>query len=382
MSSINGSQSSLSGDPDDQDVGHHTAPKNHRSPLKAGRTRTLRTQLPWGAVVEAMSDGSTWLLSIVVLAVWSAMNVLVIVGPNIIERAVAGDEKESGDEKGHTLARRILFPLPYVIGTLLALFISPLSDRTGTRGWPIALGMLASAVGFSVLALVPAAPSTYVALYGGGIIPATAGLIVSLPCLLIYILDHSPSSNTHRATTAVLSAAFAHSSVPLIAIFSPATNSRFPIPWTIISAVLLVSGALLVPLVYYIQNRVYQRMWGRGPALHRLLNDADEKDVWDMEVSQQDFFLGPKGGQAGKEDDEDDGGGDDEEESGGYRRVSQNKKDGRAKKKWGGINVATKLMRGNADKAETPVLGSADSALSDWDLQEYAEGGGKVDIGF
>ncbi|KAJ3042863.1 hypothetical protein HDV00_006424 [Rhizophlyctis rosea] len=165
----------------------------------------------------------------------------------------------------------------------------------------------------------------------------------------------------------------------------------------------LLCGLLLIT-AQRVESREEVRMWGHGPAMKRLLNDVNaassdsgDNNDWDARMetlSSDDFFREPltAQGKAGRRSNT---------SRAGANLVSPRrsslasvKDKWRAAKGWTGVKLKTEreeIKRPGSAEAEragangtgvTPMLESAESGVSDWDLRDYAEGGEKINYGF
>ncbi|KAJ3148673.1 hypothetical protein HDU89_004523 [Geranomyces variabilis] len=310
-----------------------------------------------GQLLEAVCDARNWLFTASFCFVSVTMDVLVTLGPQVaatsfgITSAFLAANRDDPDKiadaiedvETGTRHARIIAAGPYFLGGLAAFITAWNSDRTGDRALHATIPLLVSSLGLAMLAFIPAsAAGAGPWRYFLGLLPATSGIVAAYPCLLSYALDKA-QGDTARVAVAALTFSFGQAFSPAVA--SPGSflllDASSPSVHSVGAGVCAFGtafSAFCVLLIRWLYRREETQMWGKGPGLRRLLNDADEGKAWDVELSQADVFDNDEG----------------------------------SKKKSGGGITGGKVVRSNRKASGFWQRDQQDTGDSDWDLQEYA----------
>ncbi|KAI8824041.1 major facilitator superfamily domain-containing protein [Fimicolochytrium jonesii] len=272
------------------------------------RLKGPRVRFDSGQLIEALTDKRNWLFAFAFCFISVAMDALISVGPEVTATSFSlttqfleTHEKDPNavenaiEAADGTRQARIFAAIPYLIGGIVAPIFSWNSDRTGDRALHATLPLMASSLGFALLAFVPvtlahAGPVRYFL----GLLPATAGVVAAYPCLLAYALDKA-QGDTSRVAVAAITFSIGQAFSP--AISSPGSvllrDSTAPTGHAVglgVCACGVALSAASVLLIRWLYRGDETQMWGKGPALRRLLNDEDEDKAWGVELSQADMF--------------------------------------------------------------------------------------------
>ncbi|KAI8919411.1 hypothetical protein PhCBS80983_g03777 [Powellomyces hirtus] len=293
--------------------GHESDDDAHRIGSSIHKPKPPRIKFAMGQFIEALMDLRNWLFAASFCFISITMDVLITLGPQVAATSFSltsqflqknADDPDSiadaiEDVENGTRHARMVAAIPYLVGGITAFICAWHSDRTGDRALHATIPLLISSIGFATLAFIPvslsgAGPWRYFL----GLLPATAGVVAAFPCLLSYALDKA-QGDTNRVSVAAITFSFGQAFSQAVAspgslLLSDASSTSIHAVGAGVCACGICFSAFCVLLIRWMYRREETQMWGKGPGLRRLLNDADEGKAWDVELSQADVFMDQK----------------------------------------------------------------------------------------
>jgi MFS family permease len=281
-------------------------------------------------VKDILSDPQFHLFALTYLLVAMSLDALSFLAPEI----AAGTFTYGSGVTGYSIDAALVSVAPYGVACGLAIMWSYRSDRTGDRGLHVSAALVLAAFGFLVIALTPetswapqqglnesqvaeeanvqAGGDGGVAVgavrYFLGLLPASVGLLGALPCLLAFAMDRAHGITARETAAAMVTALGSVGCGVLVPFLFPPMNmpdedaigvAAWGHGYTFGSGMCALScfvAAGLGILLRWMKRREDEGMWGRGPGLRRLLNDAGEKGAWDdCDESMEQIHIGNEG---------------------------------------------------------------------------------------
>ncbi|KAJ2999613.1 hypothetical protein HDV02_002382 [Globomyces sp. JEL0801] len=241
--------------------------------------------------LDGIKDFRIWLISFTYLVVSTGLDYIALVMPDIsanIALQCNGNCSPAETNLYHVpLVVFFVAALPYAIGMVISYLISTHSDKTGERALHIACALVISTFGLFMLGLIDNVSfHTNIVRYIIGVLPAVIGLMSAIPSLLAYGMDRAVG-DTHKVTLASVIVCLGQSFGLTLATASFSAQSFFGSCLSLSMFLIFGIGAVLA--IRHLNHAEEQDMWGKGPGLRRLMNDADEAKAWDGDIEMDDF---------------------------------------------------------------------------------------------